>query len=64
VQAGAWRQVKRLRYLLVYSFAARALAVKRVTKNAGKKTAGVDGELWNSPAKKAHAIVRIGRWRG
>ncbi len=27
VQAGAWRKVKRLSYLLVHSFAARALAV-------------------------------------
>ena len=64
VQAGAWRKVKRLSYLLVHSLAARALAVKRVTEHAGRKTAGVDGELWNSPAKKANAIARIGRWRG
>jgi RNA-directed DNA polymerase len=64
VQAGAWRKVKRLSYLLVHSLAARALAIKRVTEHAGKKTAGVDGELWNSPAKKANAIARIGRWRG
>ena len=49
---------------MVHSFAARALAVKRVTENAGKKTAGVDGALWNSPAKKAKAVARIGRWRG
>ncbi|MGH2610787.1 MAG: reverse transcriptase N-terminal domain-containing protein [Tepidiformaceae bacterium] len=64
VQAGVWRQVTRLRYLLVHSFAGRALAVKRVTEHPGKKTPGVDGELWDTPAKKAHAVVRIGRWRG
>ncbi|HKA53473.1 MAG TPA: group II intron reverse transcriptase/maturase [Candidatus Binatia bacterium] len=64
VQAGAWRKVKRLSYLLVHSFAARALAVKRVTENPGKKTPGVDGELWDTPEKKACAVVRIGRWRG
>jgi RNA-directed DNA polymerase len=64
VQAGAWRKVKRLSSRLVHSFAARALAVKRVSENAGKKTAGVDGELWNSPAKKANEVARIGRWRG
>ena len=40
VQAGAWRKVKRLSYLLVHSFAARALAVKRVTENTGKKRPG------------------------
>jgi hypothetical protein len=33
VQAGAWRQVKRLSYLLGHAFAARAVAVKRVTEN-------------------------------
>ena len=62
VQRGAWRKVKRLSYLLVHSFAARALAVKRVTENTGKKTPGVDGILWDSPEKKATAVVRIGRW--
>jgi len=64
VQAGAWRKVKRLSYLLVHSFAARALAVKRVIENKGKKTPGIDGELWDSPEKKAEAVTRIGRWRG
>jgi RNA-directed DNA polymerase len=63
VQAGAWRKVKRLSYLLVHSFAARALAVKRVIENAGKKTPGVDGILWESPEQKAAAVTRIGQWR-
>ncbi len=64
VQTGAWRQGKRLSSLLVHSIAARALAVKRVTEHTGKKTPGVDGELWDTPAKKAHAVARISRWRG
>jgi RNA-directed DNA polymerase len=64
VKSGAWRKVKRLSYLLVHSFAARALAVKRVTENKGKKTPGMDGELWETPEKKAKAIERIGHWRG
>lgn len=63
VQAGAWRKVKRLSYLLVRSFAARALAVKRVTENAGKKTPGVDGETWDTPEQKVEAISRIDQWR-
>jgi RNA-directed DNA polymerase len=63
VQRGAWRKVKRLSYLLVHSFAARALAVKRVTENTGKKTPGVDGERWESPEQKAVAVTRIGRWQ-
>jgi RNA-directed DNA polymerase len=63
VQRGAWRKVKRLSYLLVHSFAARALAVKRVTENTGKKTPGVDGERWETPEQKAAAVTRIGQWR-
>jgi RNA-directed DNA polymerase len=64
VPAGAWRKVKRRSSLVVHSLAARALAVKRVTENTGKKTAGVDGERWSTPAQKAAAVARIGRWRG
>jgi RNA-directed DNA polymerase len=63
VKAGAWRKVKRLSYLLVHSFAARALAVKRVTENTGKKTPGIEGDLWDTPEKKAIAVERMGRWR-
>jgi len=37
LRAGNWRKVKRLCFLLVNSFAARVLGVKRVTENAGKK---------------------------
>jgi RNA-directed DNA polymerase len=63
VQRGAWRKVKRLSYLLVHSFAARALAGKRVTENSGKKTPGVDGERWGTPEQKATAVARIGQWQ-
>jgi len=64
VQAGVWRKVKRLSSLLVHSLAGRALAVKRGTENTGKKPPGVEGDLWDTPVKKAHAIARISRWRG
>ncbi len=64
VRAGNWRKVKRLCYLLVKSFSARALAVKRVTENSGKKTAGIDGVLWNTPHRKSQAIELIGNWKG
>src|SRR5215472_6339880 len=37
-QAGRWNKVKALQYLLTHSFAAKALAVKRVTENQGKRT--------------------------
>jgi len=47
-QEGRWRKVKSLQWLLTHSFSAKELAVKRVTENQGKKTAGVDGVTWNS----------------
>ena len=56
-----WRRVRQLQRLLVRSFAARALAVKRVTENRGKRTAGVDGEIWSTPNMKWQAIDRLTR---
>ncbi len=58
---GHWRQVAKLQRLLTRSFAARALAVRRVTENRGRKTAGVDGELWDTPKAKWEAISRLTR---
>ncbi|CAA0115499.1 Group II intron-encoded protein LtrA [BD1-7 clade bacterium] len=56
-----WRKVNSLQRLLVRSFSAKAIAVKRVTENRGKKTAGVDGELWDTPLTKWIAITRLTR---
>lgn len=56
-----WRRVKALQRMLVRSFAAKALAVKRVTENRGKATPGVDGELWSTPESKWKAIQRLKR---
>ena len=64
VRDGAWRKAKRLCYLLIKSFAARALAVKRVTENKGKKTAGIDGKVWTSPSQKMRAIETLFNWHG
>ena len=58
---GQWRRVAQLQRLLTRSFAARALAVRRVTENRGKKTPGVDGELWSTPESKWNAIERLKR---
>ncbi len=56
-----WRRVKALQRMLVRSFAAKALAVRRVTENRGKRTSGVDGELWGTPELKWQAITRLQR---
>ena len=55
-QEGKWGKVKALQRLLTHSFSAKALAVRRVTENQGKRTPGVDGEIWDTPTKKATAI--------
>lgn len=60
-QEGRWGKVKALQHLLTHSFSGKALAVKRVTENHGKRTPGVDGETWNTPEKKATAIQALQR---
>lgn len=55
-QAGRWGKVKALQRLLTHSLSGKALAVKRVTENPGKRTPGVDRAIWDTPAKKAAAI--------
>jgi RNA-directed DNA polymerase len=56
MKEGRRGKVKSLQRLLTHSFSSKALAIKRVTENHGKKTPGVDGEIWNTPEKKATAI--------
>ena len=52
VRAGKWHRVRSLQRLLAGSFAAKLLAVKRVSSNRGKRTAGVDGVVLQTPAQK------------
>lgn len=63
IQAGRWGKAKALQRLLTHSFSAKALAVKRVTENQGKRTAGIDGQTWQTPLEKAQAIGTL-RQRG
>jgi RNA-directed DNA polymerase len=55
-QAGRWGKVKALQHLLTHSFSAKALAVRRVIENQGKRTPGIDRVVWDRPAKKLAAI--------
>ncbi|WP_032195936.1 reverse transcriptase N-terminal domain-containing protein, partial [Escherichia coli] len=52
-------KVKALQWLLTHSFSARAMAVKRVTDNRGKRTPGVDGKTWSKPGSKMKAIYTL-----
>lgn len=58
-QEKKWNLVKRLQYLLTHSYYAKVLAVKKVTTNKGKNTAGVDGEKWSTPASKMKAVLSL-----
>ena len=55
-QAGRWNKVHALQHLLTRSLSGKLLAVKRVTENAGKRTAGVDGKIWKTPQSKMKAM--------
>ncbi|HEU5382407.1 MAG TPA: group II intron reverse transcriptase/maturase [Ktedonobacteraceae bacterium] len=58
-QAGKWGKVKALQRLLTHSFSGKALAVRRVTENTGKRTPGVDGVIWNTPEQKTEAVQSL-----
>jgi RNA-directed DNA polymerase len=58
-KAGEWRKVRSLQGLLTRSNSAKALAVRRVTENRGRKTPGVDGQCWDTPDDKWHAVESL-----
>src|SRR6266436_6092536 len=47
--------------LLTHSYSGKVLAVRRVTENNGKKTPGVDKEIWDTPKKKIQAVHALKR---
>lgn len=51
--------MKKLQHLLTSSFYAKLLSVKQVTSNKGKKTAGIDKQLWKSPTAKFKAALSL-----
>jgi len=59
VKAGKWHRVRCLQRLLANSFAAKLLAVKRVSSNRGKRSAGVDGIVLKTPAQKWQQAQRL-----
>jgi RNA-directed DNA polymerase len=58
-EARKWNKVKTLQRLLTHSLSGKALAVRRVTENTGKRTPGVDGETWKTPEQQADAIQSL-----
>ena len=58
---GRYNKVKALQHLLVTSFKAKVLAVRKVTTNKGKRTAGIDHVLWDTDARKINAVCSLKR---
>src|SRR5580700_8847867 len=54
-----WNKVKALQRLLTHSYSGKALAVRRVTENNGKRTPGVDRVIWDTPEKKTQAVHEL-----
>jgi len=61
ISEGYRNKARALQWLLTHSYAAKLLAVKRVTENKGKNTPGVDGVLWKTSKDKLKATKSLGR---
>lgn len=61
VREGKTNKVKSLQWILSHSFSAKLLAVKMATSRKGAKTAGVDGIIWNTPARKMRGALSLKR---
>jgi RNA-directed DNA polymerase len=59
-KANDWRTVRRLQRLTTRSTSAKALAVKRVAENQGRKTPGIDRQTWSTPDAKWQAVRSLG----
>lgn len=56
---GDRKEVTQAQHKLVRSFAARALAVRRVTSNKGAKTPGLDGQVWLADGDRLAGVHRL-----
>lgn len=54
-------KVKALQWFLTHAFSAKLLAVRRVVRNRGHRTAGVDGVIWTTSRQKLQAARSLQR---
>ena len=59
VQQGRWNKAKALQHLLTRSASGKFLAARRVTENDGRRTPGVDKELWDTPQRKLAGALSL-----
>lgn len=58
---GKYRRALALQWLLTHSYAAKLLAVRRVTTNRGAKTPGIDNVIWRTHRQKFLAAALLKR---
>ncbi len=56
-----YRKANSLQWILTHSYYAKLLAIKRVTTNRGRNTAGVDRVVWRSSRQKFMAVNLLKR---
>src|SRR5262245_33888322 len=61
IKLGRYCKAKALQWILTHSFFAKLLAIRKVTQNAGKYTAGVDHVIWKSNKQKINAAYTLHR---
>ncbi|MBS0607419.1 MAG: group II intron reverse transcriptase/maturase [Verrucomicrobia bacterium] len=61
IKIGRYCKAKALQWILTHSFFAKLLAIKRVTQNTGKYTAGVDRVIWKTNKQKINAAYALQR---
>jgi RNA-directed DNA polymerase len=61
VREKRYGRAKALQRLLTHSFAAKLWAVRRVVRNRGSRTPGVDGVVWRTPRQKMQAVRSLRR---
>jgi RNA-directed DNA polymerase len=63
IREGRRGKARALQRILTRSWCGCLVAVRRVTENQGKKTAGVDGVLWDTPQAKQEGVYSIQKGR-
>lgn len=61
IREGKHGKAKALQWILTHSKAAKLLAVRRVSQNKGSKTPGIDGDIWNTDARRMAAVSLLSR---
>ncbi len=59
------RKVRALQFILTRSLAAASIAVRKVTENTGKRTPGIDKQVWRTKGQKTKAVstIRKGQYK-